>query len=809
MHSPISNDASRARSAIHESHNPNGPCPTGVPNTEPRGDSRVNQASAVVYPLHECDDDYRPAARRHRSSAGPRRQPGAQRQPLAHRTILQEGRGLDWRAARAVPSDHGAGDLDTGRHHHEVGHISVCVLADVLERAAADPDLHPRRRPTAVERARRTARGARPRLDLTAHLPSGVARTHPHRDRDEDRDRCRVDQDDGGAARNRRQQSLAEKNAGEAFPPPPCIRIARSLGREPNSDGGLRELRAERAAAVLGCGELLELFRCDVRHVLDGARDAARAVVDGQQRDLDLLARRVLHARVELALRNHREHARDDLDEEIVRRDLDDLRDELVALEQFVGVLDPRIWQRVLERQRDLLRLGVELHHFNRHGVADLDDLGRVLDARVRQLAVVDEAVDAAEVDERAELREPHHDAFADLSDLQRAEQLLLLGVELFFEHLPLAQYDAMALVVEVDDLEPQLLADELVEVADGLAADLRRRDEPAHAEVDENAALDDLRDGRFDHFVVVVGLDDLLPGLQGAGAAFAQIELAVLVVDPVDHDFQGVADLELLGFDRERELAERQDALGLAADVDEQFVLVLGDDDAGEHLALVEDFQGLFVEALLERELVFDFGFVVDFGSRRRHRGCLSLRILRFEVECASDGGVTSFVYIFLLLAAAAPPGPALSDDRADDGFPASGTRLTEAAIDGELVLKPALQPLGVDVIVDAGPSRLDGAVEHVSDRAVQPASGRLADLARRSARPDPRFPQGFASVDVSDPGDPGLVEQKGLDPRLTPVQHPRKRFSGKALRKGLHPAVGVPGVAGGQQPHPPELPA
>ena len=199
-----------------------------------------------------------------------------------------------------------------------------------------------------------------------------------------------------------------------------------------------------------------------------------------------------------------------------------------------------------------------------------------------------------------------------------------------------------MALVGEVDHLEPQLLADQFVEVADGLATDLRGGDEPAHAEVDQNAALDDLGDRRFDHFVVVVRFDDLFPGLEGARAALAQIELAVLVVDPVDHDFQGGADDEFLRFDRERKLAEGQDALGLAADVDQQFVLIFGDDDAGENLTLVEDFQAFFVQALFERQLVFFFVGGSCLGCRG---GC---GLLRFEVECASDGGVTSFVRIF-----------------------------------------------------------------------------------------------------------------------------------------------------------------
>jgi hypothetical protein len=73
-----------------------------------------------------------------------------------------------------------------------------------------------------------------------------------------------------------------------------------------------------------------------------------------------------------------------------------------------------------------------------------------------------------------------------------------------------------------------------------------------------------------------------------------------------VDHDLEGVADLQLLGLDRQRELAEREDALGLAPDVDEELVLVLGDDDAGEDLAFVQNLQRLFVQSLLECELVF-----------------------------------------------------------------------------------------------------------------------------------------------------------------------------------------------------------
>ena len=120
-----------------------------------------------------------------------------------------------------------------------------------------------------------------------------------------------------------------------------------------------------------------------------------------------------------------------------------------------------------------------------------------------------------------------------------------------------------------------RLLSDEFVEIADRLAADLRSRNEAAHAQIDEHAAFDDLRDGRFDHFVAFVRFDDLLPRLERARAALGEEERAVHVVDAMDHHFERVADLEFFGIDGEREFAERKNAFGFAADVDEQFVLI------------------------------------------------------------------------------------------------------------------------------------------------------------------------------------------------------------------------------------------
>jgi hypothetical protein len=240
-----------------------------------------------------------------------------------------------------------------------------------------------------------------------------------------------------------------------------------------------------------------------------------------------------------------------------------------------------------------------------------------VLDARVRELAVVNQPVDSAKVDECAEVGQSNDDALAYLPDFEGIEKFLFLGLQLFFENEALRKDDPMALVIEVDDLQAKMLSDELVEIPDGLAPNLRGGHESPHAEIDEHAAFDDLRYCRFDHLVVLVRFDDLLPGLERPGSPFRQKERPVQLVDSVNHYLDGVADAQKFWIDGERELAERKDAFGLAADVDQHLVLVLLNDRAGKHLAFIENLERFFVEALLERQLVLLVVSRSDFSCR------------------------------------------------------------------------------------------------------------------------------------------------------------------------------------------------
>jgi hypothetical protein len=79
-----------------------------------------------------------------------------------------------------------------------------------------------------------------------------------------------------------------------------------------------------------------------------------------------------------------------------------------------------------------------------------------------------------------------------------------------------------------------------------------------------------------------------------------------------MDEHLERIANLEIGDAHTRRQFAPGHDAFGFAADVDEQLVMRLRDDDAREHLTFVEGSQTRFVELLFERELVLCLRFRV-----------------------------------------------------------------------------------------------------------------------------------------------------------------------------------------------------
>ncbi len=198
----------------------------------------------------------------------------------------------------------------------------------------------------------------------------------------------------------------------------------------------------------------------------------------------------------------------------------------------------------LLVAERDALGARVVLEHDDVDFVADAHDFGRMRHAAPRHVGDVQQAVDAAEIDERAVVGEVLDRAAQRLALGQRVERrLLLLGV-LFLEQDLAREHDVAALLVDLDDAHPELLALQRVEVAHRPHVDLRSRQERAHADVDGQPALDPFDDAADDDLPLLEGLLDLVPNLHLLGLLARQHDVAVAVFGALEQHVDDVARL-------------------------------------------------------------------------------------------------------------------------------------------------------------------------------------------------------------------------------------------------------------------------
>src|SRR6478736_3920630 len=248
--------------------------------------------------------------------------------------------------------------------------------------------------------------------------------------------------------------------------------------------------------------------------LLEAQRDAATLEVDVDDLDEDLFAdRHDLLRELDVLARQLRDvhealDAVGDADERTERNELRDLARCDLADRVGAGEDLPRVLLRRLERQGDALAVELDGEHLDGDLLADLDDLAGVLDVLPRELGDVHETVDATEVDERTEVDDRRDDTLADLARVQVGEEgRTRLGLRLLEERAT-REDDVVAVLVELEDLRLDLLAEVRREVADAAQLDERGRKEAAEADVDDEATLDDL-DDRAGHDAV--GLLDLL----------------------------------------------------------------------------------------------------------------------------------------------------------------------------------------------------------------------------------------------------------------------------------------------------------
>ena len=257
-----------------------------------------------------------------------------------------------------------------------------------------------------------------------------------------------------------------------------------------------------------------------------------------------------------------------------------------------VGEVLPWVGLSRLERKADPLLAQVDVEDLDVDLVADRHDRRRMVDVLPRQLGHVDEAVHPAEVDECAEVDDGRHHTTAPLAWLQVGEEVAALLALGLLEPCPARKDDVVAIAVELDDLRLDDATDVGLELTDPAELDQRGRQETTKPDVDDEATLHHLDDrALYDAFRFL----DLLDGAPCAlvlGALLGQDEpaLFVLLLEHECFDVLSQRD-DLVGVDvvADRKLANRDDALGLEADVEEDLVLVDLHDGSLDDVAVVE----------------------------------------------------------------------------------------------------------------------------------------------------------------------------------------------------------------------------
>ena len=143
----------------------------------------------------------------------------------------------------------------------------------------------------------------------------------------------------------------------------------------------------------------------------------------------------------------------------------------------------------------------------------------------------MNQAVDAAEVHEGAEVHDRGDGALEAHADLELGEDLLALGLAGLLEHDAAGEDDVVAVAVHLDDAGLDAGAHVGVEVLDATEVDEGSGQEATQADVENQAALDDLDDLALDGLAGVELLLDAVPGALVLGTLLGEDETALLVL--------------------------------------------------------------------------------------------------------------------------------------------------------------------------------------------------------------------------------------------------------------------------------------
>src|SRR5690606_35806105 len=126
----------------------------------------------------------------------------------------------------------------------------------------------------------------------------------------------------------------------------------------------------------------------------------------------------------------------------------------------------PRILAQLLEAQGDTHFLAVELEYLDFDFLAHFDDFAGMLDALPGHVGNVQQAIDAAQIHERTVVGQVLHDTLDHHAFLQGFQQSFALGGVFRFHDRAAGNHHVVALRIQLDDFEVQILAFQVGDIA-------------------------------------------------------------------------------------------------------------------------------------------------------------------------------------------------------------------------------------------------------------------------------------------------------------------------------------------------------
>ena len=290
-------------------------------------------------------------------------------------------------------------------------------------------------------------------------------------------------------------------------------------------------------------------------------------------------------------------HTWGDFHERTVVRHDDHATLDLGAFHQVLAQRIPWVRGELLHAQGNPLFVVVEVQDHHVDLLVHFHHFFWVTHTAVAHVGDVHQTVDASEVDEHAVRGDVLDRAFEDLTHFEALDDETLLLFELGLNEGLVRHHHVLELLVDFDNLEFHLLADVLVEVADGLDVHLRTREERFQTEdVHDQATLGATLDRTLDDHVFFLGLVHLVPSVVDACRLVADHELAVGVFLLLNEHRHFVACLQ---FWVVAELTCANDTFRLVADVDHNLFFANGNHSALHHFFFFDEGEALLVEVL------------------------------------------------------------------------------------------------------------------------------------------------------------------------------------------------------------------